>query len=132
MPYFRPTDESVGAKNVSLVIVEAQTLFAPFLTDILSRAGFAVVAMFDGLPLHAIARIEPRVVLIDIDYLDVEPISALENLRALIPKAAICAYTEREEPEWTVACIRAGASCVVSKAASPIEMIDSIERQLSA
>jgi DNA-binding NarL/FixJ family response regulator len=132
MPQFRPTDESAGAKNVSLVIIEAQTLFAPFLTDILSRAGFAVVAMFDGLPLHAIGRIEPRVVLIDIDYLDVDPLSALQNLRTILPKATICAYTERTESEWELSCTRAGASCTVSKAASPLEIIESIERALFA
>lgn len=111
-------------------IIEPQRLFTPFLTQILSEAGFTVVASLETMSLDEIGRHEPAVVFIDIDFLDVDPIAALRHLRAVVPNATICAYTGDMEPGWAASCSRAGANCVISKSAAPSEIAEGISRAL--
>ena len=127
---FDSADSFAGQKRVSIVIVEPQLVFVPFLTGLLSRAGFAVIGAFDESTLERIAAIEPRVVLIDVDYLNANPLVVLLMLRESLPQAAICAYSERTDQEWNRACAYAGATRVISKAASQWELLDSIDESL--
>jgi DNA-binding NarL/FixJ family response regulator len=113
-------------KAIPVGIIEPQRLFAPFLTQILSEAGFSVVATLETMSLDEIGRHEPTVVFIDIDFIDVDPIAALRRLRALVPNATLCAYTGNPETGWAATCSRAGANCVISKSATPTEIIEGI------
>ena len=105
-------------------------LFAPFLRDILSAAGFVVLAMLDALSLTTVSRIRPHVVLIDFDYLDIDSTAALEKLRYSLPEVTICAYTGRTDEDWIRASIIAGANCMISKAAEPSEIVESIQHAI--
>lgn len=117
-------------KSISLGIIEPQRLFAPFLNQVLSEAGFSVVISLATLSLDELGRNEPTVVFIDIDFIEVDPINALRQIRQVVPNATICAYTGRADEGWAASCMRAGANCVISKSAAPSEIVAGIQRAL--
>ena len=117
-------------KSIPVGIIEPQRLFAPFLTQMLSEAGFSVVVSLESMSLEEIGRNEPMVVFVDIDFIDVDAILALRQLRAVVPNATICAYTGSTDAAWAAACSRAGANCVISKLATPDEIVSGIQRAL--
>ena len=59
-------------KSVPLGIIEPQRLFAPFLTQVLSEAGFTVVMSLESMSLDELGRNEPTVIFIDIDFIEVD------------------------------------------------------------
>jgi DNA-binding NarL/FixJ family response regulator len=124
------SEASGNMKAVLLGIIEPQRLFAPFLTQVLSEAGFSVVTSLDTLSLDQIGRNEPHVVFVDIDFIEVDPVSALRQIRGVVPNATICAYTAGTAEGWAATCSRAGANCVISKSASPAEIVAGIQRAL--
>jgi DNA-binding NarL/FixJ family response regulator len=117
-------------KSIPLGIIEPQRLFAPFLNQLLSEAGFSVVISLETLSLDELGRNEPTVVFIDIDFIEVDPISALRQIRQVVQNATICAYTGRADVGWAAACMRAGANGVISKSAAPSEIVSGIQRAL--
>jgi DNA-binding NarL/FixJ family response regulator len=123
-------EASGNMKTVLLGIIEPQRLFAPFLTQVLSEAGFSVVASLDTLSLDQIGRNEPHVIFVDIDFIEVDPISAIRQIRGVVPNATICVYTAGAAEGWAATCSRAGANCVISKSASPAEIVAGIQRAL--
>lgn len=126
-------DASRGMRGSVLVgVIEPQRLFAPFLTQLLSGEGFSVVVSLESMSLDEIGRNEPDVVFVDIDFIEVEPITAIRQLHGVVPNATICAYTGRTDPEWAAAIGGAGANCVISKSATPAEIVDAIQRALHA
>jgi DNA-binding NarL/FixJ family response regulator len=117
-------------KAIPIGIIEPQRLFAPFLTQLLSEAGFSVVTTLESMALDEIGRHEPTVVFVDVDFLDVDPIAAIRQLRSVVPNATICAYTGNVDEGWAAACGRAGANCIISKSAMPPEIVAGIQRAL--
>ena len=122
----------VTGKSVLVGIIEPQRLFAPFLTQLLSEVGFSVVASLESMSLDEIGRNEPDVVFVDIDFLEIDPMTALRQLRGVVPRATICAYTGRSDEGWAAACTAAGANCVISKSATPLEIVNGIQRALAS
>jgi two-component system, NarL family, nitrate/nitrite response regulator NarL len=123
-------EQSGNAKSILVGIIEPQRLFAPFLTQVLSEAGFTVVLSQDTLALDQLGRNEPAVIFVDIDFIEVDPVSALRQIRSVVPGATICAYTGGTEEGWAATCNRAGANCVISKSATPDEIVAGILRAL--
>lgn len=117
-------------KAIPVGIIEPQRLFAPFLTQILSEAGFSVVTSLDTLSLDEIGRFEPAVIFADVDFIDSDTVVAIRQLRSVAPEATICAYTGRSDGGWAATCTRAGANCVISKSATPAEIVAGIQRAL--
>jgi DNA-binding NarL/FixJ family response regulator len=117
-------------KAIPVGIIEPQRLFAPFLIQTLSEAGFSVVTSLESLGIDEIGRNEPAVVFVDIDFIDTDPMAALRQLRTVVPDATICAYTGNADEGWAAACTRAGANCVISKSATPAEIASGIQRAL--
>ena len=118
------------ARTIPIGIIEPQRLFAPFLTQLLSDGGFNVVVTLDAMSADEISRYDPRVIFVDVDFIDVEPVAAIRQLRGAVPNATICAYTEKLDAAWAATCSRAGANCVLSKSASPEELVAGIQRAL--
>lgn len=116
--------------KLSVGIIEAQRLFSPFLTQILSEAGFSVVTCLETFALDEIARYEPSIIFVDVDFLQVDTMIAIRQLRTTVPEATICAYTGRGDNGWAAMCTRAGANCVLSKAATPEEIISGLQHAL--
>jgi DNA-binding NarL/FixJ family response regulator len=115
---------------VPVGIIEAQLLFAPFLAQLLSEAGYTVVCLTESIDADELGRVEPHVVLVDIDFLEEESVGALRRLRAVLPEATICAYTGAVDPAWISAIAAAGANCIITKLASPEEIVDGITRAI--
>jgi DNA-binding NarL/FixJ family response regulator len=111
-------------------IVEAQVLFAPFLAQMLSDAGFVVGFSREFVSREDMDRVQPDVLLIDVDFLSEDAIAALRVLREAAPDCTICAYTGTSDEQWVAACVRAGANCVLSKLATPSEITHGILRAL--
>jgi DNA-binding NarL/FixJ family response regulator len=123
-------DVPAKTRSIALGIIEPQRLFAPFLTQVFSEAGFIIVTSVETLALDELSRNEPTVVLIDLDFIEIDPISAIRQIRGVVPNATICAYTAGTEAGWAATCTRAGANCVISKSASPAEIVAGIQRAL--
>jgi DNA-binding NarL/FixJ family response regulator len=123
-------DASEKPRSVSVGVIEPQRLFAPFLTQLLSEAGFCVVTTLESMALDEIARNEPTVIFVDVDFIDVEPVLAIRQLRTVVPNATICVYTGRSQVGWAATCSRAGANCVISKSAMPAEIVAGIQQAL--
>lgn len=119
---------SGNAKSILVGIIEPQSLFAPFLNQVLSEAGFTVVTSQGTLALDQLSRNEPSVIFVDIDFIEIDPVSALRQIRSVVPSATICAYTGGTEAGWAETCSRAGANCVISKSATPDEIVAGILR----
>jgi len=115
------------ARSIPIGIIEPQRLFAPFLTQVFSEAGFSVVTSLESIALDEIGRNEPSVIFVDIDFIDVDPVIAIRQLRGVVPNATICAYTGRDEDGWAAKCSRAGANGVISKSSSPGEIVAGIQ-----
>lgn len=127
--YYTPIRATSGVKAISVGIIEPQRLFEPFLTQLLSEAGFDVIAL-ESSSLDAIGRTDPSVIFIDIDFIDIEAHLALRQLRNVAPNATICAYTGRTEEGWAATCTRAGANCMISKSATPAEIVAGMRHAL--
>jgi DNA-binding NarL/FixJ family response regulator len=111
-------------------IVEAQMLFAPFLSQILIDAGFVIGFSREFLERADVEDVQPDVILIDVDFLSADAIGTLRELRELAPDATICSYTGTLDEPWAASCVRAGANCVISKLATPSELVHGILRAL--
>jgi DNA-binding NarL/FixJ family response regulator len=122
----------VSGKSVLVGIIEPQRLFAPFLTQLLAEVGFSVVTSLESMSLDEIGRNEPDVVFVDIDFLEIDSLVAIRQLHGVVPQAMICAYTGCGDEGWAAACNEAGAHCVISKSATPHEIITGIQRALQA
>jgi DNA-binding NarL/FixJ family response regulator len=118
-------------KTILIGVIEPQRLFAPFLTQVLSEAGFTVVTSLETLALDQLGRTEPSVIFVDIDFIDVEAVEALRQIRSVLPDATICAYTGGGKDGWAATCTRAGANCVISKSAAPAEIVAGIRRAVN-
>src|SRR6185437_4419919 len=91
----------IGMRASILVgVIEPQRLVAPFLTQLLSGEGFSVVTSLESMSLDEIGRNEPDVIFVDIDFIDVEPMTAIRQLHGVVPSATICAYTGRTDEGW--------------------------------
>lgn len=97
----------------------------------MSEAGFTVVTTLDSIAVDELGRTEPRLVLIDIDFVEDDPIAALKLLRAVLPEATICVYTGTVEDGWAATLAAAGANGVITKLASPVEIIEAIRSALA-
>ena len=128
---YSPSDSaSMKLRTIPIGIIEPQRLFAPFLTQLLSDGGFNVVVTLDTMSAEEMGRYDPRVVFVDVDFIDLEPVAAIRQLRGELPNSTICAYTEKIDPSWAATCSRAGANCVLSKSATPDELVAGIQRAL--
>jgi DNA-binding NarL/FixJ family response regulator len=108
---------------ITVGIIEPQRLFAPYLSQLLSEAGFSVTSSLAWISLEELGRSEPRVIFIDADFIDIEPVHAIRQLSGFLPRSIICAYTRQNDPAWAARCVQAGAQCIISKSRSAPEII---------
>ena len=109
-------------------MVEPQSLFVPYLSDVLAGAELRVVRVVPTLDVEDIRASRPEALFVDTDFLDVDPADAVSAMREALPRAFICAYTEDEGTER----LRfAGANCVVSKRSGAREITSALRTALS-
>jgi DNA-binding NarL/FixJ family response regulator len=108
--------------------VEPQSLFVPYLSDVLARAELRVVRVATGLDVEDIRASHPEALFVDTDFLDVDAADAVSAMREALPRAFICAYTDNEHTDR----LRfAGADCVVSKRFGAREITSALRTALS-
>ena len=106
-------------------VVEPQSLFVPFLSDVLAGAELRVVRVAPTLDVDDIKASRPEALFVDTDFLDVDPADAVSAMRAVLPRAFICAYTDGEGARADRLRF-AGANCVLSKRSGPVEITDAL------
>jgi len=105
---------------VDSYVVEPQSLFVPYLSDVLAGPTLDVDDMRAS---------HPEALFVDTDFLDVDPADAVSAMREALPRAFICAYTDGEGADR----LRfAGANCVVSKRSGAREITSALRTALSA
>ena len=104
-------------------VVEPQSLFVPYLADVLAQAEMRVVRVAPHLDVQDVLRIAPQALFVDTDFLEIDPADALRAMREALPSAFICAYAEIDAPA-AERFRRAGANCVLSKKLGPAEIAD--------
>lgn len=111
---------------VDSYVVEPQSLFVPYLSDVLAKAEMRVVRVAAHLDVEDIRRTEPEAVFVDTDFLEVDPAEALSIVRETLPSTFICAYTDGEGASRPDRLRYAGANCIVSKRSGPREVLDTL------
>lgn len=101
--------------------MEPQSLFVPFLSDVLARAELRVVRVAPTLDVDDIRATGPEALFLDTDFLDIDAADAVSAMRAVLPLAFICAYTDGEGAPADRLRF-AGANCVVSKRSGATEI----------
>jgi DNA-binding NarL/FixJ family response regulator len=115
--------------EVDSYVVEPQSLFVPYLSDVLAGAELRVVRVAPTLDVEDMRASHPEALFVDTDFLDVDPADAVSAMREALPRAFICAYTDGEGAER----LRfAGANCVLSKRSGAREITSALRTALSA
>ncbi len=110
--------------DVDSYIVEPQSLFIPYLSDVLAGAEMRVVRVSSNLDVDDIRATRPEALFVDTDFLDVDPADAVSAMRQALPMAFICAYTDGKGGARADRLRFAGANCVLSKRSGPGEVTD--------
>ena len=106
-------------------VVEPQSLFVPYLSDVLARAEMRVVRVAPTLDVDDIRANHPEALFVDTDFLDVDPADAVSAMREALPRAFICAYTDGHGAGADRLTF-AGANCVLSKRSGDREITDAL------
>jgi DNA-binding NarL/FixJ family response regulator len=78
-----------------------------------------VLARVEVVELRAIA---PALLICDIDFLEVDSLEVLRQLRFVLPECIIVVYTETSRRAWARECHSAGANAVLSKNSTGAEL----------
>jgi DNA-binding NarL/FixJ family response regulator len=76
--------------------------------------------------LRNIPAARPDVVVVDLHLQDMSGIECISRLRPALPKTAFLVYSQRDEPEWILPALQAGARGYVIKGGPPSELLDAI------
>ncbi len=110
--------------------MEPQSLFVPYLSDVLAGAELRVVRVAPTLDVEDIRASHPEALFVDTDFLDVDPADAVSAMREALPRAFICAYTDGEGARADRLRF-AGANCVLSKRSGAREITSALRMALS-
>jgi DNA-binding NarL/FixJ family response regulator len=84
-----------------VLLVERQSLFLPYLRQLLERDGARVVSSGPLPSARRLLQLRPDVVCVDVDNLKQSAFSGIRNLRRALPRTRIVAYTNQSDPAWT-------------------------------
>ena len=110
--------------------MEPQSLFVPYLSDVLAGAELRVVRVASTVDVEDIRASHPEALFVDTDFLDVDPADAVSAVREALPRAFICAYTDGEGVRADRLRF-AGANCVLSKRSGAREITSALRTALS-
>ncbi|MBD5653707.1 MAG: response regulator [Candidatus Eremiobacteraeota bacterium] len=107
-------------------VIEPQTVFVSYLTNMLADAGLNVIATSDDVDARDIAAHEPAAVFIDVDFFERGAANALCRIRQTTRSAAVIVLSDADDPTFEAACYISGASSVLSKRSSVEQLIASV------
>jgi len=111
---------------VRTYLIEPQTVFVSYLTDILAHAGMNVVATKDDVDPRDIAVYDPVVVFVDVDFFERGAANAICRIRQSTRSAMVIVLTENDDPTFEAACYISGASSVVFKRSGGDQLIAAV------
>lgn len=94
------------------LIVQAQRLMLPFLTDVLQRAGVADVVSYRSASATTVRRERPDVVVLDVDAPGTRPLELIRKAR-LHSAARIVVITRSDDSAWNALAMAFGADRIL-------------------
>ena len=102
----------------------------PLLTTSLLSSGFAFPVIAERINVTELGLAAPRVVVLDIDDLNIDPLELLRMIRFVLPACIIAVYSGTLRQDWSLACHLAGANCVLSKSSDEAEIVAGFRQAL--
>lgn len=115
-------------ETIRLYVVEGQVLFAKALCGVFANErNVEIVGDAQGLQEAHLIKARPDVVILDLDATNTGVVDTLEQCRAYVPQARVCALTTRPTPEIMQRCLAAGAEGYIIKDVTPTELIRAVQ-----
>ncbi len=99
------------------LLIEPHTLFAPFLTGMLERAG-SRVTVTPRAGDRVLRTLDPALAVVDTTASDAEPLRQIRDIRAALPNARIVVYARAFEATWALLAAALGADAIVGPSAT--------------
>ncbi len=115
-----------------IVLIERQSLFAPFLREAFEANGARVSVAGPRPTAEALRRIDPDAVCIDVDQLEAAPLLAIRALRRTLPAARIVAYASAADALWVELALSVGADAVLGPQAGVSDLLEAVQPPLAA
>ena len=118
-----------GAGPIKLIVVEDNPLLRDNLRLLLAgEPGIEVLAVFETAEeaLAEIDRLQPRMILSDINLPGMSGIDLIRQVRAMHPEIDVMAHTVNEDRHTVFAALKAGASGYIVKGARPSALIEAL------
>ena len=112
-------------------IIEPQEIFVDHLRRVLAEVDMDVTGVSAQLDVKAIVAADPELVFLDADFGSDDPRSAVAAVRKAVRNAIICVVTQRRRKALGASCLRAGASCVLSKESTDAEVVEALRFALA-
>ncbi len=103
----------------------------PVLSAALKGAGEKGRATKAALDVRALARLQPDLMIGDIDGLEVDSLELVRQIRFVLPSCVIAIYSGDLHKSWALECHMAGANCILSKHSTVGELTLGLEDALS-
>lgn len=86
------------------------------------EAGEASRPLIAGLEVRGLGKLRPDLLIGDVDFLTVDPLELLRQVRFVLPNCVIAVYSADLHRAWGLACHVAGANCMLAKNSAEAEL----------
>ena len=114
-----------GARARKALIVQAQRLMLPFLTDVLQGAGLGDVVAFRSPSATTVRRVRPDVVVLDVDAPGARPLELIMRARRHTD-ARIVVLTRSDDSAWNALALAIGADRVLGPRADRQDLFTAV------
>ncbi len=105
-----------------VLIIEPQTLFAPYFAAAIAASGLDVVGVDPAPRAALLRRLRPDIVVLDASYL-AAPLQRIRALRARLPAAHLVIYAPGADGAWPLLAVGLGADVVIGPRAGEPELL---------
>jgi len=118
--------------SATILVVDDAAFMRMMIKDILSKAGYNVVAEADNgrKAIELYQLLKPDLVTMDITMPDMDGLTALKEIRKLDPKARIIICSAMGQQPMVIDAIQAGARDFVVKPFQPERVIEAVKKAL--
>jgi DNA-binding NarL/FixJ family response regulator len=104
----------------------------PLLATVLTFAGLSIPGVIARLEVPELSRLNPGILIADVDRLDVDPFELLRQIRFVLPECIIVIYTSTGEASWARECHLAGANCLLSKDSNRAQLVSGLRSAIKS
>src|SRR4051794_1264362 len=122
--------DEVRPGTIRVLVVDDHRTFAELLAGALEDAGMTSVGIAHsaGEAVALSLRLQPDIVVMDIQMPHQDGLAATRRIREVAPHAVVAIVTAHSDPDWVVRSAQAGASAFIPKDGSLAEMLDVLSR----